>query len=65
MSTNTIPTKQETLKTIATDLRNFDFDNFDPRKDKALLTTHLQAVNSKLGKMIRKLTEETNTSGTR
>jgi len=56
-SSNKKLTKQ-TLKDIATDLKKFDFSSFDPRTDKALLMTHLQTINSKLGKVIRKLTEE-------
>jgi hypothetical protein len=52
------PTKKQILKEIANDLREFDFGSFDPRKDKAVLMTHLQTVNSKLGKMIRKINEE-------
>ena len=61
MSTNTkkSTTKKQTLKEIANDLREFDFGSFDPRKDKALLMSHLQTVNSKLGKMIRKINAET------
>lgn len=51
-------TKQQTLKDIANDLRTFDFNSFDPRKDKIKLMNHLQMVNSKLGRMIRKLNVE-------
>ena len=58
MSTNNTQLKKQTLKTIANDLRKFDFGNFDPRTDKTTLMNHLQIVNSKLGKMIRKLTDE-------
>lgn len=50
--------KKKVLKKIAEDLREFDFGSFDPRKDKQILMTHLQSVNSKLGKLIRDLTEE-------
>ena len=60
MSTNTIknPTKKKLLKEIANDLREFNFSLFDPRKDKAILMKHLQVINSKLGKMIRRINDE-------
>ncbi len=51
---STIPTpKKDTLKKISQDLRNIDFSNFDPRKDKAILMTEMQKVQAKLGKLLR------------
>lgn len=53
MTVETDNPRQTTLKQIAEDLRSFDFQNFDPRKDKALLMNKLQAINSSLGKLLK------------
>lgn len=53
MSTETGTSRKEVLKTIAVDLRKFDFETFDPRKDKMELMTELKAINIKLGGLLR------------
>lgn len=50
--------KKETLKNIVKDLREFDFSNFDPVKDKQNLMTTIQGINSKLGKLLREFENE-------
>ena len=45
--------KKDTLNIISKDLRKIDFKTFDPRKDKAMLMTELEKINSQLGKLLR------------
>ncbi len=45
--------RQDTLKQIAQELRGFDFTNFDPRTDKAVLVAVLQSINSRLGALLK------------
>ena len=49
-STNT---RQQTLKNISKDLKEFDFSNFDLNKDKLVLMETLNNINVKLGKLLR------------
>jgi hypothetical protein len=44
--------RQTTLREISTILREFDFENFNPREDKMALMNELQLINSKLGKIL-------------
>ena len=46
-------TRQDTLKQIAIELREFDFKSFDPRTDKAVLVAALQSINSRLGALLK------------
>lgn len=46
-------TRQETLKEISTELKQFDFQSFDPRKDKQALIEFLKSINSKLGSILK------------
>jgi len=48
--------KKMTMQEISTILRDFDFVNYDPYKDKAVLMETLQIVNAKLGKLLRGFT---------
>lgn len=48
--------KKMTMQEIAEILRNFDFENYDPYKDKSVLMKELQTVNAKLGKLLRGFT---------
>ena len=45
--------RQEILKKIAAELMEYDFDTFDPRKDKKILMDHLQYINGQLGKLLQ------------
>jgi hypothetical protein len=45
--------RQTVLKQISKDLKEFDFQNFDPRKDKTILMNKLQSINSQLGKLLK------------
>lgn len=45
--------RKDTLKQIATELREFDFEHFDPRTDKAILVAFLQSINSRLGALLK------------
>lgn len=46
-------TKKTILADISKDLRTFDFENFDVRKNKKELLDYIQLINSKLGKLLR------------
>lgn len=45
--------KKKILYTISDDLRSFDFEQFDFRKNKKDLMEYIQYINSKLGKLLR------------
>lgn len=45
--------RQDTLRQIASELRDFDFEHFDPRTDKAILVEVLQSINSRLGSLLK------------
>ena len=45
--------RQKTLRDIATMLREFDFENYDPYKNKVVLMDELKKINSMLGKLLR------------
>ncbi len=46
-------TRQETLKRISQELREFDFASFDPRTDKLVLVEKLRSINSRLGALLK------------
>ncbi len=46
-------TRQETLKQISQELREFDFASFDPRTDKLVLVEKLRSINSRLGALLK------------
>lgn len=52
-TTNTNNQRQTTLTEITNDLRSFDFQTFDPRKDKIKLMQLLQSINSRLGQLLQ------------
>lgn len=45
--------RKEVLRGVAETLRNFDFKNFDPRTDKAILMDELKIINGKLGALLK------------
>lgn len=46
-------TRKEVLQDVAKELREFDFQSFDPRKDKNVLLDKLQYINSQLGNLLK------------
>jgi len=50
--------KKTTLKLIVSTIRDFDFSEYDPIKDKQRLLTTIQYINSKLGKLLREFENE-------
>jgi hypothetical protein len=45
--------RQETLKEISVKLKQFDFQSFDPRKDKQVMVDFLTTINSRLGALLK------------
>jgi hypothetical protein len=47
--------KKDVLISISQELKNYDFNSFDPRQDKPLLLSVITVIKSKLGKLLREM----------